>query len=131
VIQGGFAAQANGWRWPIYELMWISGFALVFLTFLLPETLDSNILLKRARRLRKLTGNPNLRSQSEIDEALQSNREVVYEALVRPFVLASEPAVLFFNVYLGLVCKSFHMPSSAGALIDLYSTLQTRSSTSG
>lgn len=78
----------------------------MFLAVLLPETLDSNILFKRARRLRALTGNPNLRSQSEIDEASRSSKEVVYESLVRPFVLAAEPAVLFFNLYLGLVCES-------------------------
>lgn len=85
--------------------MWISGFALVFLAFLLPETYEPNILLKRARRLRKLTGNPNLRSQSEIDEAKVNHREFIYESLVRPFVLAAEPAVLFLNIYLGLVCE--------------------------
>ena len=85
--------------------MWTSGFALVFLAFLLPETYEANILLKRARRLRKLTGNPNLRSQSEIDEAKMNHREFIYESLVRPFVLAAEPAVLFLNIYLGLVCQ--------------------------
>lgn len=105
VLQGGFAAQANGWRWPIYELIWISGFAFVFLSILLPETLDSTILLKRAKRLRKLTGNPNLRSQSEIDQANMKKSEVIYEALVRPFLLLAEPAVFFFNLYIGLVCK--------------------------
>lgn len=36
---------------------------------LLPETSAGYILLARARRLRKITGNPNIRSQSEIDLA--------------------------------------------------------------
>lgn len=106
VQQGGFAAQAKGWRWPIYELIWISGFSLAFLSLLLPETLEANILLKRAQRLRKLTGNPELRSQSEIDQASLSRNEVLYNSLVRPFILASEPAVFFLNLYLGLVCTS-------------------------
>jgi DHA1 family multidrug resistance protein-like MFS transporter len=108
-IQGGFAAQAKDWRWPIYELMWISGFALAFLSLLLPETLESNILLKRARRLRKLTGNQNLRSKSEIDGAAMSTKQFVTENLLRPFLLASEPAVLFCNLYLGLVCEFSYM----------------------
>lgn len=85
--------------------MWISSFSLVFLALLLPETLESNILLKRARRLRKLTGNPDLRSQSEVDGAGVSTRDFVIVNLVRPFHFASEPAVLFCNVYLGLVCE--------------------------
>lgn len=83
----------------------------MFLALLLPETLDSNILLKRARRLRKLTGNPNLRSQSEIDQASSSGRELLYESFVRPFLLASEPAVFFFNLYIGLVCALFNLLS--------------------
>lgn len=86
--------------------MWISGFSTVFLGLLLPETYADTILLKRARRLRKLTGNPNLRSPSEVEESTMSHREFLYETLVRPIVLATEPAVLFCNVYLGLVCKS-------------------------
>lgn len=87
--------------------MWISGFSLIFLSVLLPETLEATILLKRARRLRKLTGNPNLRSQSEIDQAAISKKKFVYESLVQPFVLAAEPALLFANVFVGLVCESW------------------------
>jgi DHA1 family multidrug resistance protein-like MFS transporter len=101
----GFPAQLNGWKWPIYELIWISGFALLFLAFLLPETYGPTILLKRAARLRKLTGNPHLRSQSEIDSASTTASDRLYEALVRPFVLAAEPALLFANVYMGFVCE--------------------------
>jgi len=121
-VIGGFAAQANGWRWPIYELIWISGFALIWLIILLPETLEANILLKRAQRLRKLTGNPNLRSQSEIDQASLSRTEVAYESLVRPFVLAAEPAVLFANIYLGLVYSVFYLWFEAFPLVfnDMY-----------
>jgi DHA1 family multidrug resistance protein-like MFS transporter len=89
--------------------MWISGFTFIFLILLLPETLEANILLKRAQRLRKLTGNPELRSQSEIDQASLSRGEVAYNSLVRPFVLAAEPAVFFANLYLGLVCTCFHL----------------------
>jgi DHA1 family multidrug resistance protein-like MFS transporter len=37
-LVGGFAAQANGWRWTIWILLWLSGFALLFLSVFLPET---------------------------------------------------------------------------------------------
>lgn len=47
--------------------MWLSGFTLVLLVFFLPETNSSNILYRRARRLRNLTGETDLRSQSQID----------------------------------------------------------------
>ena len=108
-VIGGFPAQAEGWRWPIYELIWISGFALAFLALLLPETYEPTILLRRAARLRKLTGNPHLRSQSEIDAASTKASERLYEALVRPFVLAAEPTLLFANVYLGFVCEWYKL----------------------
>ncbi|KAK7036777.1 hypothetical protein VNI00_011443 [Paramarasmius palmivorus] len=116
-VIGGFAAQAKDWRWPTYELMWISAFAIVFLSLLLPETYEATILLKRARRLRKLTGNNQLRSQSEIDQAAMSKREIAYDALIRPFVLAMEPAVLFLNVYLGMVYSVFYLWFEAFPLV--------------
>jgi DHA1 family multidrug resistance protein-like MFS transporter len=121
-VIGGFPAQANGWRWPIYELIWISGFALVFLALLLPETYEPTILLRRAQRLRKLTGNPYLRSQSEIDAASTKASDRLYEALVRPFILAAEPALLFANVYLGFVYAVFYLWFEAFPLVftDIY-----------
>ena len=54
----------------------------MFVSF--PETAASNILLKRARRLRKATGNPNYKSQSEIDQANMSFKQVAVEALIKP-----------------------------------------------
>jgi DHA1 family multidrug resistance protein-like MFS transporter len=105
-IVGSFAAQANGWRWPMYELLWISGFALIFLALLLPETYEPTILLKRARRLRKLAGNDELHTVAERAQESQTAGEIMFEAFVRPFVLMTEPVLMFANVYLGFVCQS-------------------------
>lgn len=66
-LVGGFASTAKGWRWPIWELLWVSGFTLVLLFFFLPETYAPNILARRARRLRRITEDPNHRSQAEIE----------------------------------------------------------------
>src|SRR5580693_4529690 len=111
--------------------MWISGFTLVFLSLLLPETYEATILLKRARRLRKLTGNPDLRSQSEIDEASLTHGEVVYESLVRPFVLAAEPAVFFANLYLWPSCSFFPLTRLFQLCSYYPGSLQIRYSISG
>ena len=35
---GGFAAQAKGWTWTIWILLWLSGTTLVFLAVTMPET---------------------------------------------------------------------------------------------
>ncbi|KAH8917019.1 MFS general substrate transporter, partial [Atractiella rhizophila] len=108
-VVGGFAAQNNGYKWPLYELIWICGFSCILLIFILPETYAPKILLKRAQRLRKLTGNNKLRSQSEIDQANLTLGEIASEALLKPFQLMMEPAVLFINVYLGLTYSIFYL----------------------
>ena len=35
---GGFAAQAKGWTWTIWILLWLGGASLAFLILLMPET---------------------------------------------------------------------------------------------
>ncbi|KAK0202579.1 major facilitator superfamily domain-containing protein [Desarmillaria ectypa] len=121
-VVGGFAAQANGWRWPQYELLWIAGFSLIFLLLLLPETYEPTILLRRAQRLRKLTGNQQLGSQSEKASEGESLAEIMKEALIRPFILAKEPVLMFANVYIGFVYAIFYLWFEAFPLVftDIY-----------
>ena len=99
---GGFAAMAKGWRWPLWEVVWMSSSVLVFLLCLMPETSAANILLRRAIRLRKLTGDSRLQSQSEIDQRNMAASEILSEALVRPFeIMFKDPSIFFVNVYTG------------------------------
>jgi DHA1 family multidrug resistance protein-like MFS transporter len=65
-LVGGFAVQAKGWTWTIWELMWLSGFCLVVLFFFLPETSSPNILHRRTKRLRKLTGDERLTCEPDM-----------------------------------------------------------------
>ncbi|KAJ6485534.1 major facilitator superfamily domain-containing protein [Mycena sanguinolenta] len=116
-VIGGFAAQAETWRWPILELLWISGFSLAFLCLLLPETHGPTILLRRAKRLRALTGNPELRTATERAEQSASVGKVVYETLVLPLVISMEPVMLFANVYLGFVYAVFYLWFEAFPLV--------------
>ncbi|EIN09356.1 MFS general substrate transporter [Punctularia strigosozonata HHB-11173 SS5] len=103
-LLGGFAAQAEGWTWTIWILLWLSGFSLAFLTVLLPETSASAILYRRAVRLRRLTGNEALRSHGELEAEHFTAREVAMMTLVRPFVLGfTEPIVAAWNVYIALL----------------------------
>ncbi|KAJ7232962.1 major facilitator superfamily domain-containing protein [Mycena haematopus] len=116
-VIGGFAAQAEGWRWPMMELLWITSFAVVFLSLLLPETYGPTVLLRRAHRLRKLTGNPELRTAAEREEESKTASSVMYESLVRPFVLAKEPTLAFANIYLGFVYAIFYLWFEAFPLV--------------
>ncbi|KAH9476585.1 Caffeine resistance protein 5 [Psilocybe cubensis] len=119
---GGFAAQNRNWTWPLWELFYIGVFAFIVLMLWLPETNAETILLKRARRLRKLTGNPNLFSESEIKQSQMKPSDVLFEALLRPFQLMIEPAVLYANVYLGLAYAIFYLWFEAFPLVynDIY-----------
>lgn len=108
------AINFAGWRWPIYELLWVSGFGFIVLFTFLPETLESTILLRRAERLRKLTGNSLLKSQSEIDKpAGETMFKLALENFVHAFQLSMVPAILFANVYIALVYSIFYLVRSS------------------
>lgn len=101
---GGFAAQHNGWRWTIWTMMWLSGGTLLLLLFLMPETNTTNILYRRSRRLRVLTGNKTLRSEHDILGGQVGWLETLQRMLVRPFALAfTEPILLALNTYIALL----------------------------
>ena len=65
-VVGGFAFSAEDWTWTMWELLWVSGFILVLLFFFLPETYGPNILARRARRVRKITGDSTYLTQAEL-----------------------------------------------------------------
>jgi DHA1 family multidrug resistance protein-like MFS transporter len=103
-LLGSFSAHFESWRWTIWELMWLSAATLVLLFFFFPETSASNILYRRARRLRKATGDPSIMSASEIAMASMSPRDLAVDVLVRPFTLNfQEPIVFVLNAYIGLI----------------------------
>ncbi|KAI6091792.1 benomyl/methotrexate resistance protein [Hypoxylon rubiginosum] len=102
-IIGGFAAPAEGWRWTIWIFTWLCALVVVLLFFLLPETSAANILYRRAKRLRKATGDNRFRSQSEIDAAHHTLKDRLL-VLGRAFTLTfSEPIVFFMDLYSALL----------------------------
>ncbi|KAF9740656.1 hypothetical protein PMIN06_000382 [Paraphaeosphaeria minitans] len=103
-LVGGFAVQAEGWTWPIWELMWLSGFCWVFLFFLLPETSSQNILYRRTRRLRKFTGNEKLICEPELIAEQMTGKDILRMTLIRPISLTlTEPMVFLLNLYIALI----------------------------
>ncbi len=69
----------------------------------LPETSTSNILLRRARRLRARDGNSRLKAQSEIDQGNMKVGTVIWSSIVKPMEISvKDPAVLFTNIYTAL-----------------------------
>ncbi|KAL6716876.1 GTPase-activating protein [Lecanora helva] len=103
-LVGGFAAESKGWKWTIWELMWLSGFCFVFLFFFLPETSSSNILYRRTLRIRAATHNPKVKCEPEIEAEGMSGKEIGMMVFVRPFTLSfTEPICFLLNLYLALI----------------------------
>ncbi|KAF1832782.1 MFS general substrate transporter [Decorospora gaudefroyi] len=108
-IISGFSVAAENWRWSLWEMLWMNGPIFLCLLFFLPETSSSTILLRRAQRLRALTGDLNLKSQSEIDQANLLPRAIAVEALYRPFqLMLLDPSIAFTAIYTGIVYAIFY-----------------------
>lgn len=75
-LLGGAMVIAKNYRWTFWLLMWINSIGLVAAFFFLPETLASNILYKRALRLKsaeKKIRNSTLKSPPKDKPADQEN----------------------------------------------------------
>ncbi|CDR88988.1 related to FLR1-Putative H+ antiporter involved in multidrug resistance [Sporisorium scitamineum] len=107
-VIGGFSAMNLGWRWPLWLLTILSGVTTIILSLFLPETFEGYILLQRAKRLRKLTGNSRLVAQSELDQKATTITDLTKEALLRPIIISIEPVVFFTSIYLGIAYSCFY-----------------------
>lgn len=102
-LLSGYAVMAKGWRWSLWEIVWIAAPVFVIMFICVPETSSPNILLRRAGRLRKLTGDSRLRAQSEIDQKGLKPSAVIISALIKPIeITIKDPAIAFVNVYTSL-----------------------------
>jgi DHA1 family multidrug resistance protein-like MFS transporter len=73
-------------------------------TELTVQTSSATILYRRAVRLRKLTGNDNIKSQGEIETTHMSGKDIAQMTLLRPITMTfTEPIVLAIDLYIGLV----------------------------
>lgn len=94
-VAGGFLTQAEGWRWLFWLIAIASGVVAIAGVIVFRETNASVILQRKVKRLRKVTGNPNLRSK--LDSSL-TPRDLLTRAIVRPTKL------LFLSPICGLMC---------------------------
>ncbi|KAG0649318.1 Caffeine resistance 5 [Hyphodiscus hymeniophilus] len=103
-LLSGFAVTAKGYRWSLWEILWAAGPTFLLMFMLLPETSTPNILLRRAQRLRKLTGDHRLMAQSEIDQKNMKPSKILIDAIIKPMeITIKDPAILFVNVYTAII----------------------------
>lgn len=108
-VIASYAVEAKGWRWSSWELLWLSAPIAIILVCTLPETSADTILLRRARRLKKLTGRSDLMSQSELRQRDMNGRAILFNALIKPWEInALDPAVLFTTIYMALVYGTYY-----------------------
>jgi MFS transporter, DHA1 family, multidrug resistance protein len=70
----------------------------------LPETSQPNILLRRAERLRKLTGSDRFMSQSELDQRNMKPSAILIDALIKPIeITIKDPAIMFVQIYTAII----------------------------
>ncbi|KAH6651542.1 fluconazole resistance protein [Truncatella angustata] len=100
-IVGGYLTQAKGWRWDFWVLAIASGVTAIVTILALPESYSYTILERRTRRLRKETGNPNLRSALM---ARGTTKELFLLSIFRPVKLMFlSPIVLLLSVYMAVL----------------------------
>ena len=108
-IVAGFSVPAKNWHWSLWESLWLSAPIFILLFSLLPETSSDNILLRRAARLRKITGDLKLRSQSEVTMQHMSAKEMTFNALIKPWEMnILDPAIFFTTVYTAVCYAIFY-----------------------
>ena len=103
-LLSGFAVMEKGWRWSLWEILWVAAPIFIMMMLFMPETSGPNILLRRAARLRKLTGDKRLMAQSEIDSKNLKPAAILTDALIKPLeITLKDPAIAFVNLYTALV----------------------------
>ncbi|KAN0107893.1 MFS multidrug transporter-like protein [Hyaloscypha variabilis] len=107
-VVAGFLELKKDWRWDFYVLLWLGGVT-ELLMFTIPETLPSVILLKKAKRIRKMKieGFENVRAPvEETDRTLVGLYKV---ALTRPWKILVDPISFATAVYLSVVYTLLYM----------------------
>ena len=100
-VAGGYLGQDAGWRWCFWLITIAGGVALTFSLIFMRETFEPVLLERKTKRLRKETGNPNLRSK--LDSGIPT-KDFFTRALIRPTrMLIFSPIVLLLSIYMAVV----------------------------
>lgn len=105
---GGFLSDAAGWRWLYWIQLIFAGVVYILITFTVPETYAPIILAKRAKKLRKETGESDYVTEQDLDMRPFSERLRMF--LIRPVqLLFSEMIVLLISLYMSVLYGLLYM----------------------
>ncbi|GJE88336.1 MFS general substrate transporter [Phanerochaete sordida] len=107
-LVGGFIYDNAGWRWLYWIQLIATGVIYAFMVLTVPETYAPTILLRRARRLRKETGDAAYVTEQELDTRPLGERLQVY--IFRPFqLLTREIIVILVTLYMSVLYGLLYM----------------------
>ncbi|CAH6720090.1 fluconazole resistance protein 1 [[Candida] jaroonii] len=109
-LVGSVLVVKRDWHWTFWLVTMTSGIALTVFSFCLPETFEKTLLLRKAKRLRKVTGNPNIVSEGELENEGLSVRQLAIDTFWRPIeITLFEPVVLLINLYIALIYSIMYL----------------------
>ncbi|KAF1963485.1 major facilitator superfamily transporter [Byssothecium circinans] len=108
-LVGGFLSGGKGWRWLYYWIQLIvSGAAWALISFTVPETYTPTLLARRARKMRKETGDDKYVTEEDIDKRPMSQRLQIF--MLRPFQLLFQELIVFFiSLYMSVLYGLLYM----------------------
>ncbi|KAG0646315.1 Major facilitator superfamily multidrug transporter mdrA [Hyphodiscus hymeniophilus] len=107
-VVSGFLELKEDWRWNFYVLLWIAGGTEILL-FTIPETLPTQVLLNKARRIRRLKIPGYEDIKAPVEDSDRSLKGIFKVALTRPWKIFIDPISFFVAIYLSVVYTLLYM----------------------
>lgn len=107
-VIAGFLELKEDWRWDFYVMLWMGGGS-ALLMFTIPETLPAQVLLNKAKRIRrlKIPGYENV--QAPVEKTDRTLAGILKVALIRPWRILIDPIAFFVAIYLSVVYALLYM----------------------
>ena len=97
-VIGSYMVQHTSWRWLLYLVGCLSAAVTLSIIFFFEETHHPTILVQKAKRMRKETGNWGIHAAHENIEL--SISDIARNTIKRPIILlATEPVLLIISIY--------------------------------
>ncbi|TCD68281.1 hypothetical protein EIP91_011247 [Steccherinum ochraceum] len=102
LVAGFMATSGVSWRWIFWVLTLFAGVCLIVLFFTLPETYAPILLVRKAQRMRKETGDE--RYWAPMEKKKVSIGQRMEEVISRPFkILVREPMLIAITLYMSFI----------------------------
>ncbi|KAI9658975.1 MAG: hypothetical protein M1821_001935 [Bathelium mastoideum] len=106
-LVGGYLAQAKGWRWIFWLISILAGAVFLVNVLCMRESYAIVLLDRKTKRMRKQTGNPNLRSALDTG---RTPKELFLTSIVRPIkLLFLSPIVFSLSLYTATVYSYLYL----------------------